>query len=93
MDMLTNPTYPKRICAYCTKLAKMNFDPIKFPNLFNDYRCPSCHATNTMIWQNSDLSNSHQVIANLLSVQSHENEDRIYAVFISKTTITFPSSS
>jgi len=61
-----HPNYPQKQCSFCSNTVTLPFDPIKSPNLFNDFRCPFCNVPNNMIWQYSALSGSHEMILNIL---------------------------
>ena len=57
-----NPKVPLKTCVFCGKLYHVPFDPIKFPKLFDQWRCPFCGISNQMIWKFSEKQNSRQLI-------------------------------
>jgi protein-arginine kinase activator protein McsA len=61
------PIYPIKECGFCFKKAQLNFDPLKKPNLFDAWACPYCGATNKLIWEHQDKSNSYQIISKILA--------------------------
>lgn len=61
-----HPSYPQKQCAFCNMISTLQFDPIKYPDLFNKLECPFCHVTNETVWQYQYNRDSHQVISNLL---------------------------
>lgn len=67
-EELANPVFPKKICTFCLNTTVLNFDPIKSPQLFNDFRCPNCNVSNRMVWANSDQLDSKQIISNLIQM-------------------------
>jgi hypothetical protein len=67
LDEDAHPVFPSKICSFCTKKFPVPFDPIQFPDLFNDLECPFCHATNVMIWKSMELDNSKQVIITMIA--------------------------
>lgn len=65
-DMEQNPSYPSKQCGFCLKFSKMFFDPIKYPKMYDNWGCPYCGATNKIIWDNQENSNSYQIISKIL---------------------------
>ena len=65
-DLARNPVFPSKQCGFCLKVSKMDFDPIKYPRMFDHWACPQCGATNKIIWENQDKPNSHQIIGEIL---------------------------
>ena len=61
-----NPHYPIKKCGFCGESAKLSFDPLKNPELFNTWECPHCKVTNILIWKYQNKLNSHQIISSIL---------------------------
>ena len=66
VDTQLNPTYPIKKCSFCFESARLNFDPMRTPELFNAWGCPHCGATNQLIWEHQNNPNSYQIISKLL---------------------------
>lgn len=72
-DTAQNPTYPTKGCAFCQVKSKLNFDPLDNPQLFNAWACPSCGATNQLVWEHQDNPNSYQIISSILLQMATES--------------------
>ena len=67
LEELANPVFPEKKCAFCLQVSVLDFDPIKFPKLFNNFSCPNCNVPNTVVWTFSHRSNSYQIISEIMS--------------------------
>ena len=65
-DGRQNPVFPSKECGFCLKVSKLEFDPIKHPDLYDNWKCPHCMATNKIIWENQDNPNSYQIISQIV---------------------------
>ena len=65
-ELNQNPKYPSKCCAYCETTSNLNFDPIKYPRLFETWSCPICGVNNKMVWKYQDFPNSHYLIHKLI---------------------------
>ena len=68
-EALKHPVFPKKRCGFCGNLIQLDFDPIRQPALYEEKPCPFCSATNLMIWHNSYLTNSAQIISGLIEIR------------------------
>jgi len=67
-----NPHYPTKTCLFCEEKSQLDFDPVRNPERFNAWGCPHCGATNKLVWEHQNNSNSYQIISNILiSIQSN----------------------
>lgn len=67
LEELANPTFPKKKCDFCLETSVLDFDPIKFPKLFNNFKCLFCNVSNILVWTHSNNPNSHQIISENIS--------------------------
>ena len=95
-EELANPVYPIKICPFCEDKFELNFDPIKFPKLFDSMRCPSCNIANELIWKNIEEPNSRQVIQRQLLASLRTSKQRtvtIESTFVFEQFTFLPSLS
>lgn len=65
-DMAQHSDYPTKACSFCQVKAKLNFDPLDNPKLFNAWSCPACGCTNQLIWDHQNSPSSYQIISGIL---------------------------
>lgn len=66
VEMEQKPSYPVKKCGFCQISSRLSFDPLDNPEMFNAWGCPMCGATNKLIWEHQNRSNSYQIISQIL---------------------------
>lgn len=66
----SNPVYPKKECGFCKTISQLNFNPIRYPHLFDSWECPVCGVNNQILWKYQEQNNSYEIIQNLLTLSN-----------------------
>lgn len=65
-DREQNPVFPTKECGFCSKVSKLNFDPVDNPKMFDSWECPYCGASNSLVWKHQGNPNSYQIISQVV---------------------------
>ena len=88
-DAILHPHFPNKKCSFCLAMGSLNFDPIKFPHLFNSWECGKCGVSNQLVWKYQEKDSSHQIIENIVVSMKIHRLDPIPQIDLPFTNAAF----